>query len=1212
MIKKLLLLFAFALTAATWTTMDARWVVGERKNASQIKAGDTVVINPASQERYAGWFVQAADDAHRSYGVMVAEGMGVGNAAIITFEQGPNDIRTDAPTLLVKLVDNDQYIDNHWWDWSGGGFHATTNIEKAAAFQVLSCAEPAPWYDPNKGDDFDNWSNAPWVAKDDAVWDDNSVVFSCSPNENDFGYVSFSHDTQQWGGGGHLILSHWTHSCQFNVYEVKYERELRQDLEELIDAYTSSEMDYMGGSAPGYFAQSAVDEYENLLQEAMIMCYDASSSDEEVIATTNELKAARERMMNSSIPMSEGYYYIINDMEEAFNLGVTPKGMYVNEDRNQIWWGPIDEQDIKFVFKITKYEDSDYWLMQSLKTDLYLGPTDGYTKPFAPAVENTFYTELIPYEGTGSWYMRTHNGSRFWGMGAYGDPSSGDEATNYVYGYNGIEIRNKPHQKWTWRLQPITDQQLIDHFLDYKKQADRTAELNNLVKEGSELYGKLFNYNTDMSEGLITVANGGVDEEPTADSQISFASIIKEGPEWADKYEYLIDESDTTYMKGSGYIQIDISKTPQSIVSFFYQRRAANQKYPNAGEWGEQERPAGVTVYAANDLEGDGDWTKVGTLDMGELSDPIVASINLGKEYKYLRYAVDYNKNGGTFFTLGGFQVYKATVDEATSQYCTTEGLKDKADALQALIEESKAIVLADNATEADITNLRNAIKAVGELYADTVDLAALIAESEVLLEGVEIGDGMGQLSDEALATALRQAITDARRDAFVSPIDVAAVKAAVAAVSEAKANFLAGLKTFEEGKWYFITNLDTERMGEAGAEDAYCQGSAIYFNNVRPTNSVTKWGLFDEASMNLNADSNPKAMWRFVPMSEFDDSSADNGYYAIQNLYNGYYLGDFAGNNINLPMSEKPVPYDVAYIGNAKFNLIPKTRSNKENLVLWPEGYEKDIVCHTADMAAAWTFVEAVPEEQEAIVISDFAMNYLDIMAVPYEVNNLGDYNDDVHTYAVRKITQEMDGEETVTTIELYEKSNFRAGEPFLIVLGDTTQTTDSEEFDLVIPFPSGNIVDCSHQFAANGIVGNLKDTDCGAGTAVSSGKSFYAVKNTSTFGAQTGVFDLSAYRGEVAGVTTDFTLVIRGMATMTKPADVNGDGEVNTADVTAVYAYIINGADSGFTADIADVNKDNDVNSADVVAIYTAIIGSDGASSPIFKAQMLDILKK
>ena len=54
----------------------------------------------------------------------------------------------------------------------------------------------------------------------------------------------------------------------------------------------------------------------------------------------------------------------------------------------------------------------------------------------------------------------------------------------------------------------------------------------------------------------------------------------------------------------------------------------------------------------------------------------------------------------------------------------------------------------------------------------------------------------------------------------------------------------------------------------------------------------------------------------------------------------------------------------------------------------------------------------------------------------------------------------------------------------------------------------------------------------------------------------------------------------------------DVNGDKEVSTADVTAIYSYIINGERSGFTRDKANTNGDNNVNTADVTAIYNYII--------------------
>ena len=74
--------------------------------------------------------------------------------------------------------------------------------------------------------------------------------------------------------------------------------------------------------------------------------------------------------------------------------------------------------------------------------------------------------------------------------------------------------------------------------------------------------------------------------------------------------------------------------------------------------------------------------------------------------------------------------------------------------------------------------------------------------------------------------------------------------------------------------------------------------------------------------------------------------------------------------------------------------------------------------------------------------------------------------------------------------------------------------------------------------------------------------------------------------------------------------PADVNGDGSKNTADVVAVYTFIEKGATSGFTREACDVNRDGNVNTADVVAIYTAIVGSGSSSSRGFNKQVFRIL--
>ena len=57
----------------------------------------------------------------------------------------------------------------------------------------------------------------------------------------------------------------------------------------------------------------------------------------------------------------------------------------------------------------------------------------------------------------------------------------------------------------------------------------------------------------------------------------------------------------------------------------------------------------------------------------------------------------------------------------------------------------------------------------------------------------------------------------------------------------------------------------------------------------------------------------------------------------------------------------------------------------------------------------------------------------------------------------------------------------------------------------------------------------------------------------------------------------------------------DFNNDGDVNTADVTAVYSFITDGVASGFDGEAADINNDGKVNTADVVGIYKFIINGE-----------------
>ena len=60
-------------------------------------------------------------------------------------------------------------------------------------------------------------------------------------------------------------------------------------------------------------------------------------------------------------------------------------------------------------------------------------------------------------------------------------------------------------------------------------------------------------------------------------------------------------------------------------------------------------------------------------------------------------------------------------------------------------------------------------------------------------------------------------------------------------------------------------------------------------------------------------------------------------------------------------------------------------------------------------------------------------------------------------------------------------------------------------------------------------------------------------------------------------------------------KLGDVNMDGEVNIADVTALIDYLLSGDATNINVEAADVNEDDDVNIADVTALIDMLLSGN-----------------
>ena len=329
--------------------------------------------------------------------------------------------------------------------------------------------------------------------------------------------------------------------------------------------------------------------------------------------------------------------------------------------------------------------------------------------------------------------------------------------------------------------------------------------------------------------------------------------------------------------------------------------------------------------------------------------------------------------------------------------------------------------------------------------------------------------------------------------------------------------------------------------------------------------------------------DYNPFAMWHFIPVEDEDYPMA----FYLQNLGSGLYVGDYPTYSQPVLTTDKPQLYvfnitggEIGFIArrgeNPGYSLHAANSGN--TIVGWSAG---------AGTASSWAVNEVDPNIIDAITIPA-KTNNIDVFSVPYDFADISVLNEDVKAYGIRKMT--LDAETDITTIELYEKESFEAGEPCVLVTGDPT-VEESEDMTLVLAMPTEI---ATSPIPANGLVGLWTTDPVPANTAWFTGKEITLRDEPVHISAHTGYIDPQYYTGEVTDAETALTLTIKGLKwpEASSAGDVDGDGKVNTSDVVAVYSYIIDGDDSGIAKAAADVDGDGNVTTADVVAIYDIII--------------------
>ncbi|MCH5179100.1 MAG: discoidin domain-containing protein [Prevotellaceae bacterium] len=1123
--RKFLSLIALLLIAgATWNAVDARYTLGTRKAYNEINVGDIIAIQGISDAVNHGYRYIADGKLQTAFT----------EECVYKVEEGPADLRTGEPTYFLRQLAQDKYfgMSGLRGDYYGGGTRLVSTTDSAFNFALYCAAD----------------SSIAWNGQEN--FDANSTVFCYSYYNKEEDELSYSFICN-WGLASsdptYIWVWQYNDTNCWDVYEANYADDIRGDLEDLIEYYESLNLEYPAGNDPGFYPTDLVEAFDKVKADA-ILALNQDRTDEEYQQCIDNLKAAKEALDDAAIDITEGYYYVVSAYPDFLNSQKVEKGIYVDGSTTYLQWKNLDETNAAFIFKFTKLTSGNF-NVQSFATKTYWNASSSQANSQNINTSSTpNYEQIFTNIGNGQWQIHnTYYTTKY--HPANHSNGSGKSGNIVTWNTTGTNTQS------TWYLRSV-DQSIVDSLESVLVQQQLTSELNALCKEANSVYNGLFVFKADTDNPLITHVTDG---DPDDCQLSSNASDPTEG----QHLSYLIDGDATTFWhstynadndpKTYHYLQADISNNPQTFFQIYYMRRS--------GTYGNYDRPTKVNVYAAADTtgqwEGKAQWKLVKVLDGMPTSDAIneyySPGIELDEPASYIRFEVIEKSNypsralnGYPYFNLAEFQIYPTVLDEDASQYYYAEGMKDAADALLELLNAAQAKVAANTATQEDIDALTAAIEGVDALYADTTLLVNLINSATRYLNGVVVGDAIGNINSQDAIDAFETAIAKAiEAKPTGNKISKAALDAAYNELRASVQDFLHSINLPDSEHWYYMTSLDTTRNNN---EANYTHDGYMYVADYGANKGVV-WALNENEKFTYN----PFAMWHFIPVEDEDYSLT----YYIQNLGSGLYIGDYPTYSQPVMTSKTPVLYRFNLNGG-ELGLIA-TKGENPGYSLHAANADNAIVGWSAGggTASAWAFTEVDPNEIESIVIPA-KTNNIDVFTLPYEYSYLADYNVDLHTYTYAIKSMTLDKDTDVTTIELYEKDEFAAGEPCILVTGDPTNEA-SKDTTLTAALPTQVT---SKSTPANGLVGLLTSEIIPDKSAWFTGKEITNRSETVTINAHTGYIDTRFYEGEVEGVETALTLQIAGIPWTNEPTGVKG--AVTVEDIVNAIksgAYTISG---------------------------------------------------
>ena len=630
----------------------------------------------------------------------------------------------------------------------------------------------------------------------------------------------------------------------------------------------------------------------------------------------------------------------------------------------------------------------------------------------------------------------------------------------------------------------------------YVDRSQLASMMDTLVRKGRKLYssvvGSRLIYKEDqMSANSSQPSQGGtlanlIDDNYNTVFHSIWYNSNEDGQDFGMKspnitvgeWEDLMNSNPEAYPHtGTGYHNLQV-QFEHPVSKFFFEYTGRNN-----ATW--SDSPTQIAIFATNDDQlgastdnADQDsWDSITELNEGAKANSALAyfrsdNIDLGKEYKYVRLVVKRTTNSsrpeseadrinrlfrspevtGITWNASEFQMYELG-DRAQVNY--VDGMKDAADKLY------QEIAATENLKDQELSmkayqGLKNAVNDVLALYADNAALKIKLGEIEDELAEAEVDPSkVAYAPDQNVIDELQTAHDNVQNNVTDKPTK-AEIDGLIETLEKAHETYVSKLNTVQPDKWYYIT---------CASEGFYSDGVALYMNTAN-SGDVINWKGADDAQP---YEGQASAMWRFVPIE------GKTGEYAIQNFLTTHYIGAYRGKgDANRPLicNADTAAYIVKYISKGKVAIISQEESNTEPCGFHAQEGDKLLVSWSTNSAASeWTLTE-IEDDMASIYMPQ---NSMQLLTLPFNMEEegatLADLNPDVTTYTLKNLTIDEEGK---TIVELTKKNTFKAGEPFIITVGNYEEYDSSISESMPIVFPRYNDI-ITEALTVNGLVGTL-----------------------------------------------------------------------------------------------------------------------------------------